>query len=154
MMISRETDYAVRCVLHLARTPEKIVMISEIASSCEVPRSFLAKILQRLARAGIVRSYRGAGGGFQLVRSVDELSLRDVIEVMQGPIALNACAVDRNHCSRSSHCVVHPVWVQASAGVERILAKQTFRKLLREENKHVQDASSTTTGEPFGSSTD
>ena len=136
MMISRETDYAVRCVLHLARTPGRIAMISEIARACEVPRSFLAKILQRLARAGVVRSHRGAGGGFQLVRNAGELSLRDVVEIMQGPVALNTCAVAKDRCSRSGECIVHPVWIRASADVGKLLEKYTFQKLLREEKKN------------------
>jgi Rrf2 family protein len=134
MMISRETDYAVRCVLHLARTPGRIVMIGEIAGACDVPRSFLAKILQRLARAGIVRSYRGAGGGFQLVGDAGQLSLRDVVETMQGPVALNTCAVEKERCSRSGACAVHPVWVHASESLGRTLGTYTFKRLLREEN--------------------
>lgn len=129
-------------------------MISEIARASEVPRSFLAKILQRLARAGIVRSHRGAGGGFELVRNAGELSLRDVVEIMQGPVALNTCAVDQDRCPRSGICVVHPVWVRAGADVGKLLGKYTFQRLLREEKKNDKRSTAHETGALSGAPRD
>ena len=70
MQITRETDYAIRCVLHLARQPRRVAPAAEIAAATQVPRIFLAKILQRLAKAGIVVSQRGVQGGFSLARDL------------------------------------------------------------------------------------
>lgn len=112
MEISREVDYAIRCVLYLSERPHQIVMAEQISSAMQIPKSFLAKILQKLSRKGLVTSLRGVKGGFRLDRKPEEIGLLDVINVFQNGIAINRCAVDRAACSMSSVCVVHPVWVE------------------------------------------
>jgi len=129
-MITRKTDYAIRCVLHIAESGKKTVMIHEIAEKARIPRSFLAKILQRLAKAGIVTSLRGVKGGFKLAKKASDISLLDVVEVMEGTVAMNMCAVDKKACSLSGSCCVHPVWVEIRKEVEARLKKMTFAKLL------------------------
>jgi Rrf2 family protein len=129
-MITRKTDYAIRCVLHLAESDKDVVMINEIAAHRDIPKSFLAKILQTLAKAGIVESLRGVQGGFRLARKPSHISLLDIVEAMEGPVAMNICAVDKKKCSFSSTCVVHPVWVDIRKDVEDRLRQWDFAKLL------------------------
>ncbi|MCC6347783.1 MAG: Rrf2 family transcriptional regulator [Nitrospirales bacterium] len=112
MKISREADYAIRCIIYMAQEPDTLHLITDIAASQEVPKSFLAKILQKLARAGIVSSTRGVNGGFTLSRRPADITLLDVIEAVQGPLALNACVIDRKACTRKEACSVHPVWME------------------------------------------
>lgn len=133
MQITRETDYAIRCVLHLAHAPERVVMVEEIAAARYVPVSFLAKILQKLKRAKIVRSFRGVKGGFQLARAPEDVTLLDVIEAIQGKVAMNACAVDPKICELSPFCVVHPIWKDVRADVEQMLRKHDFRSLAEKD---------------------
>jgi Rrf2 family protein len=90
------------------------------------PKSFLAKILQKLARASIVKSYRGVKGGFELARPPEEINLLEVIEAVQGPVAMNICALDEALCGFSSTCAIHPVWVDIRKEVERILRSKNF----------------------------
>src|SRR5208337_3129433 len=129
MEITRETDYAIRCVLYLCGKREEVTMIGEIASEMEVPRSFLAKILQKLARASLVKSFRGVKGGFQLARLPEELSLLDVMEAIEGEVSMNVCALDQSLCGRSKTCSVHPVWVEITKDFRKILKKYTFARL-------------------------
>jgi len=129
MEITRETDYAVRCVLYLSRKGGEVVMIDEISREMLIPRSFLAKILQRLSKTGIVTSFRGVKGGFQLAKKPEEVTLLDVINAIQGPVAMNICAVNEAACGFSSTCAVHPVWVDLREIVEGYLRKTDFRKL-------------------------
>lgn len=130
MQITRETDYAIRCVLHLSESPDEVVMANEIAKAKKVPGSFLPKILQKLARAGIVKSYRGVKGGFKLVRSPKRINLLEVIEAIEGPVAMNRCAINKKLCNISNTCSVHPVWVEARRKVEGILKKHNFARLI------------------------
>lgn len=129
-MITRKTDYAIRCVLHLAENYGKTVMVNEIAKAREIPKSFLAKILQRLAKAGIVESLRGVKGGFRLARKPSDINLLDVVEAMEGTVAMNICAVDKKMCGFSSTCVVHPLWVDVRKDVEDRLRQWDFARLL------------------------
>jgi len=139
MYITREADYAVRCVLLLSKEPKRIVSVNEISRSMAIPKSFLSKILQRLSRKGIVKSTQGAGGGFELARKPAKINLLEVIEAIQGPSAANACAIDKRICSLSDTCVVHPVWVKLREDVEKRLKKETFAGLARKGGILLQE---------------
>jgi Rrf2 family protein len=128
-MITREADYAVRCVLYLARHPSKVSNVKEITEPMQVPQSFLAKILQRLVKAGIVQSVRGAGGGFRLAKKPEDITLYDVIKATSGSLFINACVVDERNCVLSSTCSVHPIWIGIKDEIERKLEKQNFKTL-------------------------
>jgi Rrf2 family protein len=129
MQITRETDYAIRCVDYLSEKWGSVTMVDEISKGKCVPKSFLAKILQKLTKASIVKSYRGVKGGFELARPPKDITLLDVIEAIQGPVAMNVCALDETMCGFSSSCAIHPVWIEIRREVEKILKKNTFAKL-------------------------
>jgi Rrf2 family protein len=130
MFITREVDYAVRCILFLSIETDRTVSASEISKSMFIPKSFLAKILQRLSSRGIVTSTKGTTGGFQLAKAPVEVNLLEVIEAIQGPSAANACAIDERSCNMSSTCAVHPVWVQLRHDIEKRLREENFAKLV------------------------
>ena len=129
MLVTRETDYAVRCVLYLAREKDLVANVTEIAQAMHIPKTFLAKILQRLIRSGIVGSLRGMHGGFKLAKKPADISLLDILEAIQGPSGINVCAVDSKKCNMSSACTVHPVWVDIRKEVESRLKKETIDRL-------------------------
>jgi len=129
MQITRETDYAIRCVYYLCSKRGNITMVDEVAREMEIPKSFLAKILQKLTKASIVKSYRGVKGGFELARDPSAISLLDVVEAVQGAVAINLCALDDKLCGRSSTCTIHPVWVEVRSEVEKLLRNRTFSEL-------------------------
>jgi len=131
MQITRETDYAIRCVLYLTSEKDRIVMVDEIAREMSIPRSFLAKILQKLVKANIARSFRGVKGGFQLGREPKDITLLDVITAVEGTIALNACAVDNAICAFSSTCAVHPVWIKLRNEFSEILRQHSFADIVQ-----------------------
>ena len=130
MYITRETDYGVRCVLYLARKAQEIAPVNEIAKAMHIPKSFLAKILQRLVKAGIVISGRGISGGFSLAKKPENISILDVVKAIQGDSAINICAIDKKMCRLSKTCSVHPVWVELRGIIERRLQKENFAKLI------------------------
>jgi Rrf2 family protein len=132
MFVTREADYAVRCILYLAQEAGRTISAAEISKSTSIPRSFMAKILQRLSKKDIVRSVQGITGGFQLAREPGEINLLEVIEAIQGPVATNLCAVDNQLCDNSGTCAVHPVWVKLKETTEEQLREVTFAKLMRE----------------------
>jgi Rrf2 family protein len=111
MEISREADYAVRAVLELAASDDGARMSSaEIAERQEIPAPFLTKILTRLASAGIVSTHRGVNGGVVLARPPTDISLLEVVEAIEGPIALNRCQRHPDLCPRECDCAIHPAW--------------------------------------------
>jgi Rrf2 family protein len=135
MEITRATEYAVRCVLHLAlESPDRIVPRREIAAARGIPEHFLGKIAQRLARAGIIRIHQGARGGYALVIPAGRLTLLEVVEAGEGNLSLNKCALHPRSCSLSGFCSVHRVWSEARRQLRATLGGVTFADLAAQES--------------------
>ncbi|MEO0275493.1 MAG: Rrf2 family transcriptional regulator [candidate division WOR-3 bacterium] len=135
MFITRKTDYAIRSILYLCEKKDKIADVNEISRKKLIPKIFLAKILQKLSKKGIVKSLKGRKGGFYLVKDPSKLNLMEIIELIQGPISINLCAVDKRKCKLSNICSVHPVWVEMRKDIEKELRKISFKKLIEKEKE-------------------
>ena len=130
MEISRQADYAVRAVLHLALHRSDLrVPSAEIAETQNVPAAFLTKILARLANAGIVDLKRGVHGGVSLAKPAGEFSLLEVVEAVDGPVTLNRCMARPGECPRDAHCLVHPLWLEIREEFRARLAGISFSDL-------------------------
>lgn len=130
-MITRQADYAVRSVLDLAlRQPEQAAFSREIAERQDIPPSFLAKILTRLAAQGIVQTQRGVNGGVRLARAAAEINLLQVVEAIDGPLSLNLCVQHPGLCPREDNCVVHPVWELVTQELRERLKSISFAALV------------------------
>lgn len=133
MRLTRAGEYAVRCVLYMARkgkgTP---VSRHEVATRADIPGHFLAKIAQQLARANIIEISQGAAGGYRLLHDPGEITLLMVIEAIIGEISLNDCVARPDSCSSSPICTVHQVWNKAAAQLRETLRATTFATLLDE----------------------
>ena len=126
MEITRQTDYAIRCILYLSGKQDQPTVVDEIAQEMSIPKSFLSKIVQKLSRAAILESFRGSKGGFKLARKHAAISVLDVIEAMQGTAAANKCAVDKAQCNLSCTCIIHPVWIELRKQTEDYLRGINF----------------------------
>lgn len=130
LVINRETDYAARIVLFLARQPSGTrTTAQEVARQCHVPRAIVRRVVTRLGGAGILTSTRGVGGGISLARPPADITLLDVVEAMEGPPILNLCVRDPQVCPLMEHCTVHIAWVQASSLLMGFLRNTTFARL-------------------------
>ncbi len=119
LRISRKIDYGLRAMIYLASIPsDSVIPFREIARQMDVPEDFLAKILKTLVDQGLVRSTRGPHGGYALARSAADVSFLDVIEAVEGPVALNVCLDGEDACGHSTACTMVQVWKQ---GQERML---------------------------------
>jgi Rrf2 family protein len=133
MQISRRADYGVRVILDLAMSsPSSRASTQDIAARQNIPSPFLAKIVSRLSLAGLVHTYRGAGGGVALARPASQISLLQVIEALEGPLALNRCIIEPEACPQNEVCPVHPIWAQAQADLASLLEVTTFAQLTEE----------------------
>ena len=110
MRLSHLADYAVVLMTAAARRPTGArLSATELASETGVPLPTAQKLMGQLAASGLLRSVRGAAGGFSLVRQAGEISLADIVEAVEGPIALTMCSDSNNHqCILAAHCRVKP----------------------------------------------
>lgn len=137
MVISKQADYAIRTMLALGQKYPENISIKEIAALQEIPKPFLNKIIQTLAKAGLVETLRGSQGGVKLWMSPEEVTLRTVIEAIDGPIVLNRCLIGAESCSRSKHCAAHRALANAKNVFLKELEKVTLAKLVAEQNMLV-----------------
>lgn len=128
LTISREADYAVRIMIHMASSPQKRYQAKALAKDEHIPESFLSKILQMLIKQRVVRSFRGVGGGYQLAADPGRLTLYRLVEMVEGPVGLNAC-VTGMACDLVTQCAPHDIWVLAQAQLRKTLEGVTIGDL-------------------------
>ena len=137
MQLTRAADYGVRVMIHLATLPAgQREFLPALAEATGAPGSFLSKVLQSLARAELVSSRRGQLGGFAILESGRNASLRKVVEAIDGPIYLNICLADRKSCNRKSWCPAHPIWAQAQSAMLEVLDAAIIANLASEDVSH------------------
>jgi Rrf2 family protein len=131
--ITRKGDYAIRGMVYLAmKPPDQMSLISEMAAAIDVSPTLLAKIFQNFSKVGLVKSYRGVGGGFMLGRPAEQISLLEIVEAVEGPIVLNRCLLRPGTCDRDAGCTVHPVWKELQEKMRDILGSVSLKHLAGE----------------------
>ena len=143
MQIPRRVDYGLRAIIYLStQDPEKCCSIAEIARQQNVPRKFLEKIIQDLMRRGLIKSKRGSCGGYTLARLPDQISFYDVIEALEGPIAVNACMDSELSCDQLPRCAMVGVWSEIQQKITEVFTRTTLADLSRTPCREVLNASS------------
>ena len=132
MSLTRKGEYAIRGIIYLAQqAPGATVLMEDIAQATQAPPTFLAKIFQSFARAGIVRSSRGTGGGFTMGLPAGQITLREVVEAVEGPILPNRCLIKEGACDRDKTCKVHKVWHKVQRSMLDVLEAVTIEDLAK-----------------------
>jgi Rrf2 family protein len=147
--IRRDTDYAVRVVLHLSMLGEGArITAEEVAAQRLLPRAFVRRIIGRLGAAGLLRTVRGAGGGIALSRPASEVSLLDVVAAMEGGFALNCCVDDPKACPLTKDCPVRRSWITVSNQIAGSLGAIRFDHLAKVSNRSRRQARTYKGGRP------
>ncbi len=135
--LTRSTGYAIRGMRRLA-TSGKPLHIEQIAHAERLSPTFMAKVFQSLARAGLIRTKRGRGGGVELARPASGITLLEVIEAMEGPIINRFCLLDHTAgCGEGRNCEVHEVWLAVQRCTAEILRQTTLARLLGDGRPHA-----------------
>ena len=116
MQFTKAEEYGMFGVIYLADTDRsRVVPLSEISQAQDIPEKFLAKIFQSLSKNGVVRSHRGVRGGFTLAKDPHEITMKDVLETIQGPYHLMKCTEDKSTCTKDpdEFCALREVLVIA-----------------------------------------
>lgn len=127
MHITLETDYAIRIVDRLIKAGGRLDA-KTISERSDVPQRFALKILHKLVSGGVVKSYKGNGGGYEIALKPEELSLYDIVELVEGTYRFSRCVGDGYNCSCELPCAYKKVFSDISEEVCKMLKKQTFDK--------------------------
>jgi Rrf2 family protein len=135
------SEYAVHCAFYLAlREGDDLTSVADIAAAQNLSESYVAKILQSLSRAGLVRSLRGPKGGYALGRNADSITLRDVVESVEGRQPLLSCGSAMRQCRRGTNCLVLESFRAAEARLYEALESTTIGDLVRSVDTEAKDA--------------
>lgn len=138
--LSKTTDYGIVLMAQLAAnaatdghgvSQPHTQNARELAETSDLPVPMVSKILKALAREGLLVSQRGAKGGYSLARPPEELSVSEMVRVLEGPVALTDCAIGPMRCEHETMCAVREPWQVISRVVERALADVSLADLVR-----------------------
>lgn len=133
MLLSARCEYAIRCALYVA-APERgpYVGVREVSEALGIPRPFLAKLVQALTRAGLLRSLRGRTGGVALARPAASITLKEVVLAVDGPALFTACVLRLPGCGEGRPCPLHAAWVPVRERIERMFGGATLEAVARD----------------------
>ena len=136
MQLTLTGEYAVRAMIHLAANKDDSTSkISDISLINDIPEKFLRKIISQLSSAGLILSQRGIGGGIKLGRSADSITPLEIIQAVEGDMALNKCLIDKTFCSDQRWCTIHTLWCEAQAQLKEILSSKSIAQLAKESEE-------------------
>lgn len=138
MQITRQADYALRAIHYLAQLdPNQRASTSQIAEEKQIPPSFLAKIISQLSISGLIHTSRGARGGVSLARIPEEITVLEVVEAIDGPIALNECTFSPSSCPFVGDCSLHEIWVETQDKLINELRRTNFAQFKNKTDKSI-----------------
>jgi Rrf2 family protein len=147
MKLSTRGDYATRALLELALVEGQALSVHELAERTRISPKYLEQIMMRLRTANILRSHRGANGGYRLARLASDISIGEVVRLMDGPLAPSPCASESAHvpcpayrCPTETGCVLRGLWADVRDAIADVLDGTTFGELAERQRgaKHVE----------------
>ena len=137
LKLTKKADYGLIALKHLAVSGHPAASAKEIADAHGIPLPLLAKVLQRLARGGVLQSLAGSAGGYRLTRNPATISALEVIRAIEGPVLLSSCHTPRGDCFQSGKCTVREPLRQVHEGIVKLLGTITVADLSRGEAENA-----------------
>lgn len=137
LRMSRLTDYGTVVLSHMAHHAEGLHSAADVASSTRLAAPTVAKLLKIMARAGLVTSVRGPQGGYTLARRPADISAADIIDALEGPVALTECSTSDHSCELEAICQVGGAWQQINLSIREALRDISLSQLMNVGRKRL-----------------
>jgi len=133
LKLTKKADYGLMAMKHLAEhAAQGACSAKDVAESYGIPPEALAKILQRLAKAGLLHSQHGINGGYTLARSANEISAYEVIRAIDGPLFITSCITVRGECGQSDKCTIREPLRKVNESIEQVLRRIKIAEMTEE----------------------
>jgi FeS assembly SUF system regulator len=140
LRLSKKADYGLIAVKHLAaHGVDDACSASEIAEACGISSTLMAKVLQRLAKVGLIVSRHGSGGGYQLARNPKDISAFEVINAIDGPLAITSCVTTHGECVQATTCSVRAPLRRVNDSILQILKAVTISQMSDDSERVLVD---------------
>ncbi len=131
LRISKLTDYGTVLLAHLAGDNSAVCSAAEVAAATGISLPTVSKLLKSLAHSGMVKSTRGANGGYQLARDANAISAADIIDALEGPVSITECSASDGQCEHEGVCSVGDSWQKINVAIRSALDEVSLGDLLR-----------------------
>ena len=139
LKISQKTEYALRAMIHLSQRGEGLTSAREISEQQHIPLRFLEQQLGALSKAGLVESFRGAGGGCRMAKPAEEISVADVVDAIEGPFYPMFCLDPGDHqCWQDSRCGLQDLWSDVRVAVRGVFERTSLAELGKRHRRLTQ----------------
>lgn len=137
LKLSKKADYGLIAVKHLAaHGADGSCSASEIALACGISGPLMAKVLQKLAKSGLVMSRHGSGGGYQLARAPKDISAFEVINAIDGPLTITSCVTNHGECEQATTCTVREPLRRVNDSILQILKAVSISQMTDDSHEH------------------
>ncbi len=138
MRLSQATDYGMAAIIYLSqRNGDRNYSIDEISRSTEIPDEFLRKIFQVMVKSGIIRSFKGRGGGVSLARSPEDITVAEIVKPLGEQMGLVRCLREGEYCPRSNDCRASVFWRRIQENLFEVLGRTTIKDIIKGGNKNA-----------------
>ena len=136
MKLSTRASYGTRALLDLAihSRANSTITLKEIAERQDISLSYLEHIVTPLIAGGVVRSVRGNKGGITLAKQAKDITLKEIINLLEGPTALVECLINSSNSAKSGGCVTQEIWAELGQAIDHVLEGKTLQDLVEREN--------------------
>jgi len=131
LRLSKLTDYGTVVLSGMAREPQRLHNAAELATSLHLAVPTVSKLLKQFAKAGLVTSQRGARGGYTLARPAEEITAVQIIDAIEGPVAITQCSMSQSRCGIEAVCGIGHNWQRISLAIREALRGVTLAQLAR-----------------------
>lgn len=141
LRLSKLTDYGIVVATCLGEAASELLSATEVAARTGVAPPTVSKLLKHLARAGLVQSERGAKGGYRLARPAAQISIAEVVDALEGPVALTECISSEGHCEQEDHCNVRANFQLINAAILDALERVSVAEMIKPPGRQYVDLS-------------
>ena len=140
MKLSTKGRYGLKAMFQLALyKSEGPISLKTIASKQNISEQYLEQIFSSLKKSGLVKSVRGAQGGYLLGKEPKDITVGDILIVLEGPVSLSDCVLDEDVCENSGKCVTKVVWEKIKKGIDDVINSITLQDMIDDHNKNILD---------------
>jgi Rrf2 family protein len=134
MKLSHTSEYALRILSYMTREPDSVFSAKQLIDALKISDKYLRRLMTQLTKAGFITSTQGRDGGYAFSKPVDQISLAEIIDTVEGTDKYLGCALGFEHCTDEHPCVLHPIWLPIRNEFERIIKTTTLKDL---DFKHI-----------------
>ena len=137
MRLSKSSEYAIRCLVFMATAEADLCPVKHLSGKLNIPYKYLGRLMGRLREAGFVESVRGKNGGYRIAKPLDEIHLKQIVNVVEGLENFDRCLLGFERCDDENPCPMHEFWSGPKDSINEMLADVSLADMVKSEGKKL-----------------